>query len=159
MIEYVTIDQAAELDAFVLRQPNCHFMQTSAWGRVKEGWGWTGILCRDEKGEIIGSMAILEHRIRHMHTGFLYAPRGPIFRDGDYATLEALVNAMRALAEKRGDYMIRIDPMLEETDTAFLDEVRAQNGVELFPLTIENREEAPAAIAAWYARASREKRA
>ena len=46
MIEYVTIDQAAELDAFVLRQPNCHFMQTSAWGRVKEGWGWTGILCR-----------------------------------------------------------------------------------------------------------------
>lgn len=31
---------------------------------------------------------------------------------------------MRALAEKRGDYMIRIDPMLEETDTAFLDEVR-----------------------------------
>ena len=159
MIEYVTIDQAAELDAFVLRQPNCHFMQTSAWGRVKEGWGWTGILCRDEKGEIIGSMAILEHRIRHMHTGFLYAPRGPIFRDGDYATLEALVDAMRALAEKRGDYMIRIDPMLEETDTAFLDEVRAQNGVELFPLTIENREEAPAAIAAWYARASREKRA
>ena len=159
MIEYVTIDQAAELDAFVLQQPNCHFMQTSAWGRVKEGWGWTGILCRDEKGEIIGSMAILEHRIRHMHTGFLYAPRGPIFRDGDYATLEALVDAMRALAEKRGDYMIRIDPMLEETDTAFLDEVRAQNGVELFPLTIENREEAPAAIAAWYARASREKRA
>lgn len=124
MIEYVTIDQAAELDAFVLQQPNCHFMQTSAWGRVKEGWGWTGILCRDEKGEIIGSMAILEHRIRHMHTGFLYAPRGPIFRDGDYATLEALVDAMRALAEKRGDYMIRIDPMLEETDTAFLDEVR-----------------------------------
>ena len=49
--------------------------------------------------------------------------------------------------------------MLEETDTAFLDEVRAQDGVELFPLTIENREEAPAAIAAWYARASREKRA
>lgn len=41
---------------------------------------------------------------------------------------------------------------------AFLDEVRAQNGVELFPLTIENREEAPAAIAAWYVRASREKR-
>ena len=58
MIEYVTIDQAAELDAFVLRQPNCHFMQTSVWGRVKEGWGWTGILCRDEKGEIIGQIGM-----------------------------------------------------------------------------------------------------
>ena len=41
----------------------------------------------------------------------------------------------------------------------FLDEVRAQKGVELFPLTIENRGEAPAAIASWYARASCEKQA
>ena len=39
----------------------------------------------------------------------------------------------------------------------FLDAVRAQKGVELFPLTIENRGEAPAAIASWYARASRER--
>ena len=37
----------------------------------------------------------------------------------------------------------------------FLDAVRAQKGVELFPLTIENRGEAPAAIASWYARVAR----
>ena len=49
--------------------------------------------------------------------------------------------------------------VIKPEHNAFLDEVRAQSGVELFPLTIENREEAPAAIAAWYARASREKRA
>ena len=49
--------------------------------------------------------------------------------------------------------------VIKPEHNAFLDEVRAQNGVELFPLTIENREEAPATIAAWYARASREKRA
>ena len=49
--------------------------------------------------------------------------------------------------------------VIKPEHNAFLDEVRAQNGVELFPLTIENREEAPAAIAAWYSRASREKRA
>ena len=48
--------------------------------------------------------------------------------------------------------------VIKPEHNAFLDEVRAQSGVELFPLTIENREEAPAAIAAWYARASREKR-
>lgn len=49
--------------------------------------------------------------------------------------------------------------VIKPEHNAFLDEMRAQNGVELFPLTIENREEAPAAIAAWYSRASREKRA
>ncbi len=40
----------------------------------------------------------------------------------------------------------------------FLDAVRAQNGVELFHLTTENRGEAPAMIAAWYARAAAENR-
>ena len=49
------------------------------------------------------------------------------------------MDAMRALAEKRGDYMIRIDPMLEETDTAFLDEVRrlgftVNQGERFFPV-------------------------
>ena len=49
--------------------------------------------------------------------------------------------------------------VIKPEHNAFLDEVRAQSGVELFQLTKENREEAPAAIAAWYARAAAEKRA
>lgn len=49
--------------------------------------------------------------------------------------------------------------VIKPEHNAFLDEVRAQKGVELFSLTIENREEAPAAIAAWYARAAAENRA
>ena len=48
--------------------------------------------------------------------------------------------------------------VIKPEHNAFLDEVRAQNGVELFHLTTENREEAPAAIAAWYAHAAAEKR-
>ena len=48
--------------------------------------------------------------------------------------------------------------VIKPEHNAFLDEVRAQSGVELFPLTTENRGEAPAAIAAWYARAAAEKR-
>ena len=49
--------------------------------------------------------------------------------------------------------------VIKPEHNAFLDEVRAQRGVELFSLTKENREEAPAAIAAWYARAAAENRA
>ena len=49
--------------------------------------------------------------------------------------------------------------VIKPEHNAFLDGVRAQPGVEIFSLTPENREDAPAAIAAWYARASGEKRA
>lgn len=124
MIESVDIQHAQELDRFVTAHPRCHFMQTSAWGRVKSDWGWTGLLYRTEDGTIRGAMAILEHRIRHMPTGFLYAPRGPIVSEGDYEALEVLVQAMLRLAKERGSYMIRIDPMVEETDAAFLEEMK-----------------------------------
>ena len=46
MIEFVDIDHAQELDAFVTAHEWSHFMQTSLWGRVKSDWGWHGILCR-----------------------------------------------------------------------------------------------------------------
>lgn len=42
--------------------------------------------------------------------------------------------------------------VIKPEHNAFLDEVRAQDGTELFTLTPENRGEAPAAIAAWFAR-------
>lgn len=35
MIEFVDIDHAQELDAFVTAHEWSHFMQTSLWGRVK----------------------------------------------------------------------------------------------------------------------------
>lgn len=44
--------------------------------------------------------------------------------------------------------------VIKPEHNAFLDGVRAHGGVEVFPLTLENRNEAPAAIAAWYARAA-----
>lgn len=49
--------------------------------------------------------------------------------------------------------------VIKPEHNAFLDAVRAREDVELFPLTPENRNEAPAAIAAWFARASQGKRA
>lgn len=49
--------------------------------------------------------------------------------------------------------------VIKPEHNAFLDAVRAHSGVGLFPLTAENREAAPAAIAAWYARAAAGNRA
>lgn len=121
MIEFVDLNHAQELDAFVTAHEWCHYMQTSLWGRVKKDWGWHGILCRGEDGKIRGSMAFLQHNIHHTNTCMLYAPRGPIFDHEDFDTFAELISAARELAKKQKAYLIRIDPMFEEGSQAFLD--------------------------------------
>lgn len=124
MIEFVDMNHAAQLDAFVARHEWAHCMQTSAWGRVKIDWGWTGIICRDEDGIIKGTMALLQHNIKHMHTCMLYAPRGPIFSHEDFATFRELIDGAKQLAKRKHAYLIRIDPMFEEGSIAFLNETK-----------------------------------
>lgn len=124
MIEYVSLNEAQELDAFVESHPNHHFMQTSAWGRVKTDWGWYGILCRDEAGNIRGSMALLRHNVHFFKTCMLYAPRGPICDYADLDTLRELTQGAKELAKRCGAYLLRIDPRIEETDTDFAKKAR-----------------------------------
>lgn len=124
MIDFVDLSHAEELDAFVRQHPNCHFMQTSAWGRVKNDWQWYGILCRDAERRVCGSMALLGRRLRGLNSCMLYAPRGPIFDHGDLATFRQLIVAARELANRCNAYLLRIDPMLPEEDSSFLDFAR-----------------------------------
>lgn len=124
MIEYVSLNEAQELDAFVESHPNHHFMQTSAWGRVKTDWGWYGILCRDEAGNIRGSMALLRHNVHFFKTCMLYAPRGPICDYADLDTLRELTQGAKELAKRCGAYLLRMDPRIEETDTDFAKKAR-----------------------------------
>lgn len=116
MIERVDLAHAGQLDDFVRRHPDCHFMQTSLWGRVKTDWDWLGLICRNASGEIIGTMALLEHRFRFGGC-LLYAPRGPIF-SGDAAFSE-LIAAAKAYAAERRACILRIDPAVAEDDAAF----------------------------------------
>lgn len=125
MIEYVTLENAQALDRFVADHPNHHFMQTSAWGRVKTDWGWYGILCRNESGEIKGSMALLRHNVHFFKTCILYAPRGPICDYNDMDTLRELTEGARKLAKDCGAYLLRLDPRIEEIDETFAQRARS----------------------------------
>ncbi len=119
MIEQIRLEQAQALDAFVQAHPRGHFMQSSLWGRVKQGWPWTAFLLQDERtGEIRGSLALLRHDLRHLPgCCFFYAPRGPICDDA--ASFRALVEAAAGYARAHGAYLLRIDPEISETDTGF----------------------------------------
>ena len=112
MIEYVDLNNAAALDEFVWQHKNCHFMQTSHWGNVKTDWIWHGMICRDGRGRIRGTMALLRHEIPSIKTSLLYAPRGPIFHEKDREVFTELIEGARALGKKYGAYRLRIDPRI-----------------------------------------------
>lgn len=118
MIEIVSLDNAAELDEFVRGHRYCHFMQTSLWGRVKNDWGWQGLICRRD-GVIRGTMVLLRHHIRHLNTCMLYAPRGPIFDPDDLDTFRELVQGAKNLAQSQHAYLLRLDPRLRATNHPF----------------------------------------
>ena len=116
MIDFVSIEQAGELDAFVEHHSRGHFMQSSLWGRVKRDWPWIGLILRDD-GRIRGTMALLRHNLRHFPGCFFYAPRGPIC--DDLTAFAELVDAAAVYAKSQGAYLLRIDPEISEDDESF----------------------------------------
>lgn len=116
MIQYVDIDNASELDQFVRQHEKCHFMQTSYWGKVKSEWTWYGIIYRDTKHNIKGTMALLSKKLKWPNSCMLYAPRGPIVAGGDIQTLRNLIAAAKELACRLNAVVLRVDPMISEKD-------------------------------------------
>lgn len=112
MLEFVTMEHSGELDSFVMSHPRCHYMQTSCWGKLKTDWDWIGILSRNEKGEIRGSVAVLLHQMRGTKLNMLYAPRGPICDWEDKETFEELMDGVRQVGRERHGYLFRMDPQV-----------------------------------------------
>lgn len=119
MVEFVSLQNAHDLDTFVMQHPNGHFMQSSCWGKIKKENPWTGLLLRDKNGTIKGSMALFAYKMPALHTALYYAPRGPIFDTGDYDTFSSLVAAAKEYAKQHNGYMLRIDPLIAEDNKDF----------------------------------------
>ncbi len=107
--EIVDINGAGELDAFTARHPNGHFLQTSLWGKVKDDWGWFGVICRDDGGEIKGTMAVLLRKITATPYHMMYAPRGPVCDFDDEETFNLLIDAAKQEGKKYKAYELKID--------------------------------------------------
>lgn len=123
--EIVTLDTAAELDAFVMAHPEGRYEQVSAWGRLKER-DWRGIICRKDSGEITGTMAVMFYPIHGTKYNLAFAPRGPIADRRDNETFETLVNAAKELGKTFNAFTLRIDPAVYEDDDTFRQEVLKQ---------------------------------
>lgn len=122
MIAYCSLEQAAELDAFVTTHPRGHYMQTSWYGRSRTDYHWDGIVLKNQDNQIVATMALHSRPVRFFHKKLFYAPRGPVF-----STMEAfrqIIDAAVAFARKQGGYLLRIDPIMEQNDDLFCREAQ-----------------------------------
>lgn len=107
--QIIDINSAAELDAFTEKHENGHFLQTSLWGKVKDDWKWFGVICRNDSGEITGSLAVLLRKISKLPYHMMYAPRGPVCDFNDKETFCALIEAAKQEGKKYNAYELKID--------------------------------------------------
>lgn len=107
--QIVDINNAAELDAFSKKHENGHFLQTSLWGKVKNDWKWFGVICRNDSGEITGTLAVLLRKISKLPYHMMYAPRGPVCDFNDKETFVALIEAAKEEGKKYNSYELKID--------------------------------------------------
>ncbi|MFV0496686.1 MAG: lipid II:glycine glycyltransferase FemX [Candidatus Fimivivens sp.] len=119
IFEILQPDQYEALDRFVESHPQGSFTQCSCWHKVKNNWAFEAVVCRDDKGEIIGSVSILIQKIPLIGSCFLYAPRGPVCDLHDEATLRRLKSGVDALAKKYRAHVFKMDPDSPEDNTKF----------------------------------------
>lgn len=127
MTEIINEKTLAEYEAFVQGHPKGNFAQSSYWAKQKSAWTWRAIACRGEDGRIKGTISFL---IRKM-PGFsklpgarysmMYASRGPVCDLDDYATMDELFGRAKELAKEFKAYVIKIDPDVPSSETAFAD--------------------------------------
>jgi len=120
-MEIIKINEAAEFDKFVYSHPKGHMMQTSAWGKVKKEWEWTGFISRDESGNIKGVCSVLLRKIPMTPFKMMYAPRGPVCDLADKDTVTELLKAAAEYGKKNGAYTFKIDTDTPIANTEYID--------------------------------------
>ena len=125
MIEFVTNENLAEYDAFVLAHPKGHFMQSSLWSKQKPEWKWEAVMSRGEDGKVRGAMSVLIRKVPYLKYQLMYAGRGPVCDIHDADVLRELTDGCRELAKKYNAYVLKIDPDVLISDDEFCDKMKS----------------------------------
>lgn len=119
MTELVNQTNLAEYEAFLQRHPKGHFAQSALWAKQKPAWTWQALICRDEAGQIKGTIAFLIRKMPIVRRKMMYVCRGPVCDLEDKATFAELIAAAKELAKREKAYVIKIDPDVPSTNVDF----------------------------------------
>jgi peptidoglycan pentaglycine glycine transferase (the first glycine) len=98
-----------EWDAFVDAAPGGHHLQTTAWGQVKAAYGWRAVRVKLRTGsELAGGCQLL---LRPVPLGTIaYCPRGPLSAESDPAVIDAVLDAVAAIARRERIVYAKVQP-------------------------------------------------
>ena len=119
MYEFITEKTLPEYEAFVQSHPKGNFAQSYLWGKQKPMWQWDAIAVRGEDGAIRGSLAVMTRKVPGIGRTLMYGCRGPVCDLDDRETFSQLLDGARALAKKYKSFVIKIDPDVPSSNTAF----------------------------------------
>ncbi len=120
MSEIITKEQIPEYEAFLQKHPKGHFAQSALWAKQKSMWHWEAIVSRDNAGSIKGSLAVLIRRIiPGLPFTMMYGCRGPVTDLDDEETIRDLIEGAKQLAKRYHAYVIKIDPDVSSSETAY----------------------------------------
>lgn len=105
---------AAAWDAFTLRQPRGHLLQSSGWGDLKRGVGWEPrrLAVIGPTGYQAGAQVLLR---RKFGLSVAYVPRGPLLGASASAN-RALLAAIERLARRERAVFLRLEPNVLEDE-------------------------------------------
>ena len=119
MYELITEATLPEYEAFVQSHPKGNFAQSSLWAKQKPMWQWDAIAVRGEDGAIRGSLAVMTRKVPGIGRTLMYGCRGPVCDLDDRETFSQLLDGAKVLAKKYKSYVIKIDPDVPSSNTAF----------------------------------------
>ncbi len=121
MYELITQDTLQEYEAFVQSHPKGNFAQSYLWSKQKPMWVWKAVAVRDEHGRIKGSLAVMIRKMPLVGRTLMYGCRGPVCDLDDRETFAQLLEGAKALAKEYKSYVIKLDPDVPSSNTAFAD--------------------------------------
>ena len=104
-------------DRFVAGHARAQFLQTSAWAKLKAGFGWQAsrVALGDSDDPVAGA-SVLTRRVARLAVA--YVPRGPVVDWSQPEQAAAMVDRLVAHGRGLGAAVLRVEPELEDSPAA-----------------------------------------
>jgi lipid II:glycine glycyltransferase (peptidoglycan interpeptide bridge formation enzyme) len=114
---------------FVAASECCNITQSYEWGELGKWRGDVDILRAgvvDDEGKLCAAMLILVDRIPVLKQLYFYSPRGPVIDDPNAPAMTVLLNFVRMEAQRRGAFMLKVEPSVPDGDDRWTVALRKQ---------------------------------
>lgn len=110
-------EEDAEWDAFVANHPHGSILQTTNWARLKNRFGWTShrVWLRKE-GQLVAGAQVLYRSAAAGLVKMAYIPHGPLVEWHDEEQVAVLLNQIDQSVYERGASILKIEPLLWQSD-------------------------------------------